>query len=155
EFFGGRLLRWLTAPIRNRVVGAASRPFLNMADRILGAHFLQDISEFFVLLQSMEAGFVTRARAGSRGMADSRSTFCVVTTLETAAAREAAFFVDQLNRRQLHLGAVIVNKALPAYLHAEGPAASAAALHDDAPAIADSVAAVVKAPAARIGRVLV
>ena len=26
EFFGGRLLRWLTAPMRNRVVGAASRP---------------------------------------------------------------------------------------------------------------------------------
>jgi len=155
EFFGGRLLRWLTAPIRNRVVGAASRPFLNMADRILGAHFLQDISEFFVLLQSMEAGFVTRAREVSRVMADSRSTFCVVTTLETAAAREAAFFVDQLHRRDLHLGAVIVNKALPPYLHEEGPAASAAKLHDDASAIADAVAAVLKAPPTRIGRVLI
>ena len=62
EFFGGRLLRWLTAPMRNRVVGVASRPFLTMADRILGARFLQDIAEFFVLLQSMEKGFVSRAR---------------------------------------------------------------------------------------------
>ena len=45
QFFGGRLLRWLTAPMRNRVVGAASKPFLTVADRILGARFLQDIAE--------------------------------------------------------------------------------------------------------------
>ena len=95
EFFGGRLLRWLTAPMRNRVVGAASRPFLTIADRILGARFLQDIAEFFVLLQSMEKGFVSRARSVRQLMGDARTTFCVVTTLETAPAREAGFFVGR------------------------------------------------------------
>jgi anion-transporting ArsA/GET3 family ATPase len=154
EFFGGRLLRWLTAPMRNRVVGAASRPFLNVADRVLGARFLQDIAEFFVLLQSMEKGFVSRARAVSQLMEDNRSTFCVVTTLETAPAREASFFVDELRRRRLSLGAVIVNKALPDWFLSDGPSAAAEAFRDDPSRLAGAVAVVVGAPPERVARVL-
>ena len=43
EFFGGRLLRWLTLPYRvggkrgSRVLNVASRPFYQMADRCSGA----------------------------------------------------------------------------------------------------------------------
>jgi len=154
EFFGGRLLRWITAPMRNRVVGAASRPFLTIADRILGARFLQDIAEFFVLLQSMEKGFVSRARSVRQLMGDARTTFCVVTTLETAPAREAAFFVAELHRRRLPLGAVIVNKALPESLLADGPAAAAAAFRDDAAELADAVSGGVRASSRRLRRVL-
>jgi anion-transporting ArsA/GET3 family ATPase len=154
EFFAGRLLRWLTLPMRNRVVSAASRPFLTTADRVLGARFLQDIAEFFVLLQTMERGFVTRAREVSRLMADPSSVFCVVTTLETAPAHEAAFFVDELRRRHLNLGAVIVNKALPTWLLDEGPAAAAASLRDHADSLGTVLAAVVDAPPARVSRVL-
>ena len=54
-------------------------------------------------------------------MGDARTTFCVVTTLETAPAREAGFFVAELHRRKLPLGAVIVNKALPDDLLRDGP----------------------------------
>ena len=154
EFFGGRLLRWLTAPMRNRVVGAASRPFLTIADRILGARFLQDIAEFFVLLQSMEKGFVSRARSVRQLMGDARTTFCVVTTLETAPAREAGFFVAELHRRRLPLGAVIVNKALPEDLLRDGPAVIASAFRDDATDLADAVTGVVDGPRPRLRRVL-
>jgi anion-transporting ArsA/GET3 family ATPase len=154
EFFGGRLLRWLTAPMRSRVMGAASKPFLTVADRILGARFLQDVAELFVLLQSMEAGFVTRAREVSRVMADSRSTFCVVTTLETAPAREAAFFVEELERRGLPLGAVIVNKALPSWLLEDGPADAASNLRRDATSLGIELAARLDASPGRVARVL-
>ena len=59
EFFGGRLPRWLTAPMRNRAVGAvAAVP--DHRRRILGARFLQDIAVSFTLMQSMEKGFVDR-----------------------------------------------------------------------------------------------
>src|SRR3712207_6017342 len=40
EFFGSRLLRWLTVPYRSRVVSMASRPFYQVADRVLGSQFL-------------------------------------------------------------------------------------------------------------------
>ena len=70
EFFGGRLLRWLTMPYRigggrgGRMFNAASRPFYQMADRVLGSQFLQDIAEFFLNFQSMYGGFVERAQVG-------------------------------------------------------------------------------------------
>ena len=54
DFFGSRLLRWLTVPYRSRLFNVASKPFYQVADRVLGSRFLQDIAEFFILFQAME-----------------------------------------------------------------------------------------------------
>jgi anion-transporting ArsA/GET3 family ATPase len=122
EFFGGRLLRWLTMPYRigggrgGRVFNAASKPFYQMADRVLGSQFLQDISEFFLNFQSMYAGFVERAQAVEQLLHDRRTTFAVVTTLEGAPLREAETFCRELSARGFDLGALVLNKALPDYL---------------------------------------
>jgi anion-transporting ArsA/GET3 family ATPase len=122
DFFGGRLLRWLTMPYRvggkrgARMINMASRPFYQMADRLLGSQFLQDISEFFLNFQSMYGGFVDRANAVERLLHDRRTTFAVVTTLESAPLHEAEFFCEQLMKRSYHLGALVLNRTLPRYL---------------------------------------
>ncbi|MEX2659599.1 MAG: ArsA-related P-loop ATPase [Acidimicrobiales bacterium] len=116
DFFSSRLLRWLLAPYRSRFVNAASRPFYQVADRILGSAFLQDIAEFFILFQSMYDGFVERARAVERVLEDRRTTFVVVSTLESGPAQEAEFFIGALGEKRLHLGALVLNKVLPSYL---------------------------------------
>jgi anion-transporting ArsA/GET3 family ATPase len=116
EFFSSRLLRWLTAPAKNRVLSMASKPFYKVADSILGSQFLEDIAEFFGLFQTMAPGFVERASAVQRTLSDRRTTFIVVSTLEAAPVREAEFFITELDARKLHLGAVVLNKVLPAYL---------------------------------------
>ena len=125
EFFGSRLLRWLTVPYRSRFFTAASKPFYQVADRVLGSRFLQDIAEFFVLFQSMEAGFVARADEVERLLVDPRTAFVVVSTLEAAPAYEARYLADELQRRSMNLGAVVLNRALPASLRR--PAAATAA----------------------------
>ena len=116
DFFSSRLLRWLIVPYRSRLVNIASRPFYQVADRILGTQFLADISEFFILFQSMYTGFVERAEAVTRLLSDRRTTFMVVSTLEATPMREAEFFSAELTARKLHLGAVVLNKVLPEYL---------------------------------------
>ena len=137
DFFGGRLLRWLTMPYRvggkrgARFVNFASRPFYQMADRILGSQFLQDIAEFFLNFQTMYAGFVERAHAVERLLHDRRTSFVVVTTLEGAPLREAQFFCEALTERDFHLGALVLNKVLPEFLRsADGRAAADAVLAD-------------------------
>jgi anion-transporting ArsA/GET3 family ATPase len=115
DFFSSRLLRWLTVPARSRVFTMASRPFYTVADRILGSQFLQDIAEFFLLFQTMYDGFVERARAVTRTLSDKRTTFVVVSTLEPSPIRETEFFVEALADRRLHLGAIVLNKVLPAW----------------------------------------
>ncbi|MEO1055369.1 MAG: ArsA-related P-loop ATPase [Actinomycetota bacterium] len=156
EFFGSRLLRWLTVPYRSRLFTFASRPFYQVADRVLGSRFLQDIADFFILFQAMESGFVRRARDVERLLADPRTAFVVVTTLETAPSHEARYLVRELRRRDMAVGAVVANRVLPGELASEGAAASAeqllAAVNDDTAANDDTAEpGLVAAIAERIG----
>lgn len=139
DFFGSRLLRWLTVPYRSRMVTFASRPFYSVADRILGSRFLEDIADFFLLFQTMEQGFVERATAVQRTLTDRRSTFVVVSTLEAASVAEARYFTAELARRDLHLGALVLNRVLPAWLRSRRAATSARRLRSDAPVLASTV----------------
>ena len=126
DFFSSRLLRWLIAPSSSRLVGLASRPFTQVADKILGTQFLGDISEFFLSMQSMYGGFVERANAVSRLMADERTSYLVVSSSETVPLREAEFFATELSSRSLDVGAIVLNKVLPVTL---SDAAVSAATH--------------------------
>jgi anion-transporting ArsA/GET3 family ATPase len=151
DFFGGRLLRWLTVPYRSRLVTLASKPFYQLADRILGSQFLQEIAEFFVLFQTMEGGFRDRARAVERTLHDPGTTFVVVSTLEAVPAGEAAFFCDELARRDLHLGALVLNKVLPDVLRDPAARSAAAAIGADPAGVASAVRAALGEPAPGAG----
>ncbi|HEY6625143.1 MAG TPA: ArsA-related P-loop ATPase [Acidimicrobiales bacterium] len=140
DFFSSRLLRWLIVPYRSKLVNAATKPFYQIADRILGTQFLADISEFFILFQSMYDGFVERAEAVGRLLSDRRTTFMVVSTLEAVPLREAEFFARELTDRHLHLGAIVLNKVLPGYLRDPGAAAVAETLKERAPELASELA---------------
>ncbi len=158
DFFGSRLIRWLTVPYRSRLFSAASRPFQQIADRILGSRFLQDIADFFILFQRMERGFVRRAREVEALIADPRTSFVVVTTLEAAPAHEARFLIEELNARRLPLGAVVANRVLPDHL-ADRAAADAAAtlleaVDDEADARIDEAASRLDVEGSRLRRVL-
>ena len=140
EFFSSRLLRWLIVPYRSRLVNFASKPFYQVADRILGTQFLADIAEFFILFQSMYDGFIERARAVQRLLADRRTSFIVVSTLETVPLREAEYFAQAITERKLHLGAIVLNKVLPDYLRDPEGAEVAERLLDRAEEIAGAIA---------------
>jgi anion-transporting ArsA/GET3 family ATPase len=120
---------------------AASKPFYQMADRVLGSQFLQDISEFFLNFQSMYAGFVERAHAVEQLLHDRRTTFAVVTTLEGAPLREAETFCRELAARDFDLGALVLNKVLPEYLLSPDGEHAADVFERDGDPIADELAA--------------
>ena len=144
DFFSSKLLRWLVAPSRSSVVSLATRPFTQIADRILGTQFLQDISEFFLSLESMYGGFIERARAVQRLLAEERTSFVVVSSSEMVPLREAEFFVDELSKRNLDIGGVILNKVLPDSL-------SDPSVHATAQRFADEREALVSALVSQVG----
>ncbi|HEV2308943.1 MAG TPA: ArsA-related P-loop ATPase, partial [Acidimicrobiia bacterium] len=145
EFFGGRLLRWLTVPYRltgrrgARMVNVASRPFYQLADRVLGSQLLQDIAEFFLNFQSMYDGFVARAESVERLLHDRRTSFAVVTTLEGAPLREAELFVQELAKRKLPIGALVLNRVLPPYLTSVEGQRAATALAENPSGVAKTL----------------
>ncbi len=158
DFFGSRLLRWLTVPYRSRLFTFASKPFYKIADTILGSRFLQDIADFFVLFQAMESGFVRRAKEVEALLVDPRTAFVVVSTLEAAPAHEAKFLAESLRERKMPIGAIVANRVMPSHLaevvagraaedlaeqtgpHGDGALAAAVATQIDAdPEVVDAV----------------
>jgi len=140
EFFSSRLLRWLIVPYRSRFVNLASRPFYQVADRILGSQFLEDLAGFFILFQTMRDGFVARAEAVSRLLRDVRTTFMVVTTLEAVPAMDAEKLIDSLRARHLHLGLLVCNKVMPESFSDPSVARTAESLGQSAGELAELLA---------------
>ena len=128
EFFGSRLLRWLTVPYRSRLFTMASKPFYQVADRVLGSRFLQDIAEFFVLFQTMEKGFVARAKEVERLL---RSTTHDVRRRLHAGGRarptRRASWRASCRRGECRSGALVLNRTLPPRSLRQPAAAKAAA----------------------------
>ena len=154
DFFSSRLLRWLITPARSSLLNLASKPFTQIADRILGTQFLSDIAEFFLSMQSMYEGFVDRANAVARLMADERTSFLVVSSSETVPLREAEFFSAELAHRKLDVGAVILNKVLPEALSDPDALATAEVIEQRHAELAATLAGPMKVDEAVLDRVL-
>jgi anion-transporting ArsA/GET3 family ATPase len=154
EFFSSRLLRLLVAPYRSRLASLATRPFYQVADRILGTQFLQDIAEFFSLFQTMYGGFVERAEAVTRLLHDRRVTFMAVTTLEPGPLQETETLAGALTDRGYHLGAVVLNRVLPFYFRDQAAVGAAERLVARSGAVAEKLAPGVGEPE-EVRRVLV
>ena len=142
DFFSSRFLKWIIAPTRSGVAGLATKPLTYIADRILGNQFLTDITEFFVLLNSMYDGFVERAREVESLLQDDTTKFLVVSTPEAIPTREAAFFDGELRKRNLRVGGWLVNRMLPQSLGSESVTTGVAVLAQaDLNALATQLAA--------------
>ena len=123
EFFASRLLKLLTSQAQSRLFSLAAKPFFLVADRILGARFLSDITEFFTLFRTMEDGFVKRANEVEAVLKQQDTSFMVVTTLESAPLHEAEFLIDALRERGFSLNTVIANRVTPQELVSQAQAA--------------------------------
>jgi anion-transporting ArsA/GET3 family ATPase len=116
DFFGSRLVRWLTVPAGSRLTAAASRPFTTMAERLLGAGFLADIIDFFSLLSTMESGFARRATEVKEILHAADTTFVAVSTPEAGPLAQMIVLEGALRRRGLPLGALVINRVLDEHL---------------------------------------
>ena len=123
EFFASRLLKLLTSQAQSRLFSIAAKPFFLVANRILGARFLSDITEFFTLFRTMEDGFVKRANEVEAVLKQQDTSFMVVTTLESAPLHEAEFLIDALRQRGFSLNTVIANRVTPQELVSQAQAA--------------------------------
>ena len=127
-FFASRLLRALTTGSRGGLAALASRPIVEVARRILGVRFLDDVIEFFGLLRTMEDGFVARAADVAAMVRAPDARFVVVTTLEEPALGDATRLAAELRGRGYPLAAIVANRVLPAHLTPESLTAAASAL---------------------------
>lgn len=112
EFFGSRLLRWLIAPYGTRMVQVAARPFLSIAERLLGGPFLSEITEFFWLFSQLQDEFANRLDVVRAELAKPSTRYLVVNTPEAIPTQRADALVAELDRRGHAAALRLVNRAL-------------------------------------------
>ena len=113
DFFGSRLLTWLTAPYRSRLSQIAAAPFLSVAERLLGGPFLADIADFFWLFSQLQKSFAARTRLVQERLFAPTTKYVVVQTPEAGPAEQARILVSELQRRAHQPSLCVINRALP------------------------------------------
>ncbi len=139
DYVGSRLLSLLSGgPSRLgfRAMNFAAAPFLRLADRLLGAEVLAEVSDFVRQLQLLYDGIQGRARSVYRLLRSPHTGFVVVTTLEQAPFSEAEFFCTKLREFKMPLRAIVINRALPDVFRDAGGVAAATTLVEDPKVVA-------------------
>ncbi|MFI5285477.1 MAG: ArsA family ATPase [Candidatus Dormibacteria bacterium] len=134
DYVGSRLLSMLSGgPSRFgfRAMNYAATPFLRLADRLLGAEVLAQVSDFVQQLQLLYDGIQARARSVYRLLRSPQTGFVVVTTLEPGPFEEAEFFCAKLREFKMPLRAMVVNRVLPDVFRDAGGVAAATTLVED------------------------
>lgn len=149
DFVGVRLLAWLAGPARIgwRALNFTTRPFLRMADRLLGGEVLQDLGAFVRDIETLYGGVQQRADAVYSLLRSRSTAFAVVTTLEAEPFAEAEFFCAKLHEYSMPLRGLVVNRVLPEALRDRGALRTATALIED-PGIAAWMEAALGEPVA-------
>jgi len=116
SFLDGTLIRILMAPAK--VGGRSAMKFLNVGmnmftgvlGKVLGANVLQDVSTFVAAMDSMFGGFRERADRTYQLLQAQGTAFLVVAAPERDALREAAYFVDRLEKDRMPLAGLVLNR---------------------------------------------
>ena len=111
-FLDGRLVKVLLAPAKagGRAYLKVFGVFTNAISRIIGAQFLQDVSQFVGAMETMFGGFRERAQVTYDLLKDPATAFVVVATPERDALREAAYFVERLEKEHMPLAGLVLNR---------------------------------------------
>lgn len=108
----GRFIKILLAPARGpaRLLSAGLGVVTGALNKILGAQILTDLQTFVAAFDTLFGGFRQRAEATYALLKAPGTAFLVVASPETAALREASYFVERLAGDDMPLAALIVNR---------------------------------------------
>jgi len=116
RFLDGRLLRLLVAPARLggrtglKVLNAGFGMVTGAVTKIIGSQLLRDVQTFVSAMDTMFGGFRERAEYTYRLLRAPGTAFLVIAAPEHDALREASYFVERLERDDMPLAGLILNR---------------------------------------------
>ncbi|MBA4607390.1 ArsA family ATPase [Aeromicrobium sp. Marseille-Q0843] len=135
----GRFIRLMLAPARGpaRLLSAGLGIVTAALNKVLGAQVLTDMQTFIAAFDTLFGGFRQRAEATFSLLQAEGTAFLVIAAPESAAMREAAYFVERLAADDMPLAGLVVNR-----VHDESAAGvSAADAESASPRLAQGKAA--------------
>jgi anion-transporting ArsA/GET3 family ATPase len=116
RFLDGRLLRLLVAPAKLggrtglRMLNAGFGMVTSVITKIIGSQLLRDVQTFVSAMDTMFGGFRERAEYTYRLLRAPGTAFLVIAAPEPDALREASYFVERLERDEMPLAGLILNR---------------------------------------------
>jgi len=118
-FLDTSVLRWFLRPyfvagrLTLKVATRTGAFALDLADRVLGLQFLQDLSEFFLAFEGMYEGFKQRAERVHELLRGEDSGFVLVAGPARATLDEALYFYRRLREKDMPFVGLVVNRVHP------------------------------------------
>src|SRR5690606_12956626 len=108
----GRFIRLMLAPARGpaRLLSAGLGIVTGALNKVLGAQVLTDMQTFIAAFDTLFGGFRQRAEATFSLLQAEGTAFLVIAAPESAAMREAAYFVERLAADDMPLAGLVVNR---------------------------------------------
>jgi len=116
RFLDGRLLRLLVAPAKLggrtglKMLNAGFGMVTGVITKIIGSQLLRDVQTFVSAMDTMFGGFRERAEYTYRLLRAPGTAFLVIAAPEPDALREASYFVERLERDEMPLAGLILNR---------------------------------------------
>jgi anion-transporting ArsA/GET3 family ATPase len=116
RFLDGRLLRLLVAPAKLggrtglKMLNAGFGLVTGAVTKIIGSQLLRDVQTFVSAMDTMFGGFRERAEYTYRLLRAPGTAFLVIAAPEPDALREASYFVERLERDDMPLAGLILNR---------------------------------------------
>jgi anion-transporting ArsA/GET3 family ATPase len=116
NFMDERVLQWFLKPrgsdavFGKRLMMGTSAVVFRLLSYVFGKDFLDDLTTFFEDFQGLYAGFVARNDAVLKLFRDPATSFVTVCAPTESSLDVALFFQEELSRRELPRGGIIVNQ---------------------------------------------
>jgi anion-transporting ArsA/GET3 family ATPase len=108
----GRFIKLLVAPVKGpaRLFSVGMNVVTGTLTRILGSQVLRDVQTFVAAFDTLFGGFRQRAERTYQLLRAPETAFVVVAAPEPDALREAAYFVERLDRERMPLSGLVLNR---------------------------------------------
>ncbi|MDX6278487.1 MAG: hypothetical protein QOJ72_2615 [Nocardioidaceae bacterium] len=108
----GRFIKLLLAPAKGpaRLLTAGFGIVTSALNKVLGAQVLTDMQTFVAAFDTLFGGFRQRAEGTYALLQADETAFIVVAAPESAAMREASYFVERLAEERMPLAGLVVNR---------------------------------------------
>ncbi|HEX9030772.1 MAG TPA: ArsA family ATPase [Streptosporangiaceae bacterium] len=116
RFLDGRLLRLLVAPAKMggrtglKVLNFGFGMVTGVVTKVIGGQLLRDVQTFVSAMDTMFGGFRERSEYTYRLLRAPGTEFIVIAAPEHDALREASYFVERLERDEMPLAGLILNR---------------------------------------------
>ncbi len=118
RFLENKVFRLLMVPTRTylKAVSYATQSLLKTIAKVAGSELVNDAIEFFRAFDGMERGFAERAIAVKQLLELDSTSFVVVSSPLKNSTQEASYFFDELQKLNVNVKGLIINKIHPHFL---------------------------------------